>query len=104
MKSLLLLSEVFQVSIDILIKGDVEKMKEQIQTHDIEQFQKLSQVFGILFVSAIVSPIPLVHFLGYVGIAIWVMLYGVTMYVAVRVEKQKKQYDIQTYKEIIAKT
>lgn len=102
--NLLLLSEVFQVSLDILIKGDIEDMKEQIQTVDMEQFDKLSKIFFILFIGVIVLPIPLVHYLNYVGFAIWVILFSTTMYYAIKVEKQKKNYDIQTYKEIIAFT
>lgn len=36
-KSLLLLSEIFEVSLDNLIKGDLEKMKKQINNEDIRQ-------------------------------------------------------------------
>ena len=38
------------------------------------------------------------------GIAIWVVLAVITLYVAFKVEKRKKQFDIQTYREIIAFT
>lgn len=102
--SLVLLSEVFATSIDNLIKGDVEIMKEQINKEDRRQFKKLGNVFFILFALMIISPIPLVHFLWYVGIGIWVTLFAVTMYVAILVEKQKKKYDVQTYREIVAFT
>lgn len=102
--SLILLSEIFNTSIDNLIKGDIEIMKKQVQNEDRKKFGKLSQVFGALFIATIVSPIPLVYFHGYVGIAIWIILIAITMYVAVLVEKKKKQFDIQTYREIIAFT
>ena len=72
--SLVLLSEVFNVSIDNLIKGDVEIMKKQVNEEDKREFEKLSQVFGILFLLAIISPIPLVHFLNFIGIGIWLVL------------------------------
>lgn len=100
--SLVLLSEVFKVSIDNLIKGDVEIMKEQVNAEDKREFEKLSQVFGILFLLVVVSPIPLAHFLNFIGIGIWLVLVGVAFYVAIVVEKKKKQFDIQTYREIIA--
>lgn len=103
-KSLVLLSEVFNVSIDNLIKGDVEIMKEQINAEEKREFEKLSQVFGTLFLLAMILPIPLVHFLNFIGIGIWLILVGVTFYVAILVEKKKKQFDIQTYREIIAFT
>ena len=102
--SLVLLSEVFNVSIDNLIKGDVEIMKEQVNAEDKREFEKLSQVFGILFLLAIISPIPLVHFLNFIGIGIWLVLCGVLFYVAIIIEKKKKQFNIQTYREIIAFT
>ena len=100
--SLVRLSEVFNTSIDNLIKGDVEVMKEQVKNEDRKEFEKLSQVFAVLFLAAMITPIPLAHFLSYAGIAIWVVLMAVTLYVAIKVEKKKKQFDIQTYKEIIA--
>lgn len=100
--SLVLLSEVFNVSIDNLIKGDVEIMKEQVNAEDKRELEKLGQVFGILFLLVVVSPIPLVHFLNFVGIGIWLLLVSVAFYVAILIEKKKKQFDIQTYREIIA--
>lgn len=100
--SLVLLSEVFGVSVDNLIKGDLDVMKEQINSEDVRSFRKLSNVFAVLFFAALLLPIPLVKFLGVTGIVIWVLLYGVTMYFAIKVEKQKKKFDIQTYKEILS--
>ena len=102
--SLVLLSEVFNTSIDNLIKGDVEVMKEQVRSEDKKEFEKLSQVFAIMFFAVMITPIPLAHFLNYFGIAIWVILMAATLYVAIMVEKKKKQFDIQTYREIIAFT
>lgn len=100
--SLLLLSEVFAVSIDQLIKGDIKEMKEQIKAEDREQFKKVSRIFTVLFVAIIVLPVPLIWFLGYAGMGVYAALFVVTMYFAMEVEKKKKQYDIQTYREIIA--
>lgn len=103
-KSLVLLSEVFHVSLDQLIKGDVEMMREQINEEDRAKFEHLSQMFTVMFFVAMVTPIPLVHFLSYVGMGIWFIISGVTMYVAILVEKEKKKFDVQTYREIIAFT
>lgn len=103
-KSLLLLSEVFDVSVDILIKGDVEKMKKQVNAEDKVQFERFSRIFGILMILVIITPLPLIHFLRYVGVVIWIVLMAITMCFAIQLEKQKKQFDIQTYKEIIAFT
>ena len=103
-KSLVLLSEVFEVSLDQLIKGDVEEMKEQISKNDQEQFGRLSIIFTVLFVATIITMVPLVHFLSWVGVGIWVALFGITWYAAILVERKKKKLNIQTYKEIVAFT
>lgn len=102
--SLLRLSEIFHVSIDILIKGDVEKMKEEIRQEDRQKFETDSKIYTMLFAVLIFTPIPLVHYLDYAGIAIWLALLGITMWFAFRIEKEKKTFDIQTYKEIVAFT
>lgn len=103
-KSLVLLSEVFAVSLDQLIKGDVEMMKEQINQTDQKRFGRLSNIFAILFLAVLITPIPLEHFLSYAGIAIWVVIFGAALYTAVLVEREKKKFDVQTYREILAFT
>lgn len=100
--SLVLLSEVFHTSIDNLIKGDIEIMKQEVRSEDKKQFERLSQVFAVMLLTMMITPIPLVHFLSYIGIAIWVVFAAATLYVALLVEKKKKQFNIQTYKEIVA--
>lgn len=103
-KSLVLLSEVFAVSLDQLIKGDVEMMKEQINQTDQKRFGHLSNIFAILFLAVLITPIPLEHFLSYAGIAIWVVIFGAALYTAALVEREKKKFDVQTYREILAFT
>lgn len=102
--SLIRLSEVFNVSLDILIKGDVEKMKKEINEKDIKDFNKMGNILAILFGLLILSPMPLLYFLDYIGVAIWIILAVVSLYVASLAEKKKKEFDIQTYKEIVAFT
>ncbi len=102
--SLLRMSEIFHVSLDILIKGDVEKMKEKISLGDRKAFEKESNIFAALFAAVVLTPVPLVHFLSYAGIGIWVILSAVTFWFAGKVEKSKKAFDIQTYKEIVVFT
>ncbi|MCT4596657.1 MAG: helix-turn-helix domain-containing protein [Vallitalea sp.] len=107
--SLVLLSTLFDVSLDILVKGDLEKMKEeikteQIKTEDIKSFDRDGAIFTVLLMTTVVLVVPLFLYLDFIGIAIWLVLFGITMYYAKRIEKQKKTHDIQTYREIIAFT
>lgn len=103
-KSLLLLSECFGVSLDQLVKGDIREMKEKINVTELEDFQRESMIFAILLIVGAISPIPLVHFLWITGIVIWVVIVTVMMYYAIKIERHKKSLDIQTYKEILAFT
>ena len=50
-KSLVLMSEVFQVSLDNLVKGDLERMKKEIDTQEYAKFQKDSTIFTVLFIA-----------------------------------------------------
>ena len=100
--SLLLLSEIFGTSIDNLIKGDIEIMKEEVNNEDRKEFKKLGNVYYILLLLTIITPVPLTHFLGYIGLGIWIVIAIVTFYFAILVEKKKKQFNIQTYREIVA--
>ena len=57
--SLILLSEVFQTSIDKLIKGDIEIMKEKINEQEIKKLNYYDNIFGVHFAITILSAVPL---------------------------------------------
>lgn len=100
--TLLLLSDVFSVSLDELIKGDVEEMKQEIVEQERAGFQRDSVLFTISAVAAVLSAAPLFIFVETWGFAIWAFILGISGYYCGRVELYKKMYDIQTYKEILA--
>ena len=100
--SLLLLSSVFEISLDQLIKGDIEIMKREINREEVKKFNYLGKLFAILFIASIIAFVPLVVFLKIYGVIIWAILYLITLIIACWVEKIKRNNDIQTYKEIVA--
>ena len=104
LKSLLLLSDLFGISLDELIKGDVNKMKNEINAQEQAAFQKDSTIFTVLFSLVLILPIPLGKLLGPVGFGIWILLVAAGLYYGHRVEKHKKKHNVQTYKEILAFT
>ena len=101
-RSLVLLSNVFCISLDILVKGDLEQMKDEIKAEDIRKFKRDSCIFAIFLAGVIVLPMPLLKYLKEVGIVIWLMWSGVAIWWSLRFEKYKKAHDIHTYKEIVA--
>ena len=100
--SLLALSSIFEISLDQLIKGDIEIMKQEISKEEVRRFDRMGRLFAVLFFASIILFVPLVVFLKIPGILIWAIFYMVTLVVAFRVEKLKKSNDIHTYKEIVA--
>lgn len=100
--SLKLLSNVFDVSLDNLIEGDIELMKSKINEKERSDFFKLSWIYTIELIVMVLSSYPLFKFLKIIGIIIWILIFIITITTAFKLEKLKKKYDIQTYKEIVA--
>lgn len=103
MKSLLLLSSLFNVSLDILVKGDLEEMKKEIKKEEIAKFEKDGKIFSILLIADIILVVPLMKVFGKnMGFLIFILIWLVSMYYASKVEKHKKNNDVKTYKELNA--
>ena len=100
--SLLRLSEIFQVSVDVLLKGDAEVIQRVVKEEEIREFGKMGNLYGILFLLCLLTPVPLVKFFGWWGLGAWIVLAVITFIYALIVEKKKKELDISTYKEIAA--
>lgn len=104
--SLLLLSRLFDVTVDQLIKGDIETMKQEISQEAVDSFNRESRIFAAMCIVSAVTFIPAAA-LGlsrnqWWVLGLWVSLYGLTMYEAFRVEKLKKNHNLHTYREIVA--
>ena len=100
--SLVLLSETFQISLDNLIKGDIEVMKDVIQKEEIEKMNRYGKIYTIMLIATAVSAVPLFMLLGVWALIPWGIIWGISMFFAFMLEKIKKDNDVQTYKEIVA--
>ena len=89
--SLLLLSTLFNISLDQLIKGDLEIMKEEISKKEIQEFNFYGGIFSILLIGTTVTVAPLAYFLGIYGIGITFVLFVITIAMAYKVEGYKKR-------------
>lgn len=104
--SLLILSDLFGVSLDELIKGDVETMKNTIHNKDASALKRAQWcgVIGLILLMAVVTPI-YEHF-GTVGMVIGSLLAGAlavfTFMSFHKMEAIKSEHDIQTQREILA--
>ena len=102
LNSVIRMSELFNITVDELVKGDITKMKEIIKKDDINHFQKESSIFTGFFILMIISAPLLFYFLDNVGIVIWIIISALGMYYGIKVDKLKKKYDISSFKEIEA--
>lgn len=100
--SALLMSSLFQTSLDQLIKGDLELMKEEIRKEDIKTFQIYGNIYTVLLAVSVLSFAPLVYFFYLWGMVVSLVLFIITFIFALKVEKFKKQTDVHTYKEFVA--
>lgn len=102
--SIVLLSEIFEISIDNLIKGDVEQMKKEINSEEVKKLNFYATMMAILILVATILLMPMLKFIGLYGFIPYFVLVGGAMFFAIKVDKIKKDNDIQTYKEIVAFT
>ena len=100
--SLVLLSEIFQISLDKLIKGDIGVMKEVIQKEEIEKMKRYGRIYTIMVIVTVVSAVPLFMWLGVWAFIPWGIIWAISMYFDLKIEKVKKDNDVQSYKEIVA--
>ena len=77
-------------------------MKNKVEENDIKGFKMLSWIFTIEMVIMMLSAYPLIKLVGIVGIGIWILFAIITIVTAFAIERVKKYYNIQTYREIIA--
>lgn len=101
-KSLIMLSNIFNVSLDSFIKEDIKEMRETVEKETIKKFNVMSFIFLAELIMLTISAYPLFSIDGYVGVIIWLCLFAVTLHTTSKIEKFKKNHDIQTYKEILA--
>lgn len=102
--SVLLLSSIFNISLDQLIKGDIEVMKKEISQTEIKKLNQTAFILALLLILTVISIAPLLKFMGLYGFIPWIIIFGVTLHFADKAEKIKKENDISTYKEIVAFT
>ena len=77
-------------------------MKKQVAQDDVRRFKRDTIIFTVLIILTVVSAVPLFLYLELSGIVLWLFIAGVMIYYAMRLNKQKRNNDIQTYREILA--
>ncbi|WP_295070991.1 helix-turn-helix domain-containing protein [Ruminococcus sp.] len=105
-RSLIILADIFGVSLDELIKGDVDTMKETITKNDGRKLKKLEYLALVELLVLMFGVTLLVDRGGEIGRLIGLFLAG-ALTAAIfmtfhKMEQIKKDNDVQTYREVIA--
>lgn len=97
--NLLLMSVLFDVTLDELVKGDVEIMRNELNKKEWNK-RSVQMVVGLLGTTLLIGPS--MHFLGNAGLLIPAACWIFSMYAAFKIEKMKKDSQLKTYSQIIA--
>ena len=92
--SIILLSEVLEVSVDNLIKGDVEQMKIEINSEEVKKMKLYSLMMLILFLLSVGALFPLLKIIGFYALIPCFGLWLGAMIFAIKIEQIKKDLSL----------
>ena len=101
-KSLILLCDIYKISLDELVRGDVELMRKEISknqflgTVSMILFSLVSFMIGLALMSRTVGTLKSIATISTVVLAI------LTLFYSFEAEKMKKKANIRTYGDIVA--
>ncbi len=99
--NLIALSVLFDITLDELVKGDVDTMKKIVNSEHMDKNTK-GMLFFILL--ALIVGVPSITIFGAKGYLPFGILWAISMIFALKIEKEKKKANVKTLKEIIAFT
>lgn len=100
--SLLLLSSLFKVSLDQLIKGDVETMKKEVNEFEVGKLKRYCISYDIFITAMILSVVPCLKWFGWLGMIPVALLFVCSLILNFKIERIKIDNNVFAYKEIIA--
>lgn len=65
-------------------------MEKQVEQDDVRRFKRDTVIFTVLIILTVVSAVPLFLYLELSGIVLWLLIAGVMIYYAMRLNKQKR--------------
>jgi len=99
--NLIALSALFDITLDELVKGDVDTMKKIVNSEHTDKNTKGMRFFILL---ALIVGVPSITIFGAKGYLPFGILWAISMIFALKIEKEKKKANVKTLKEIIAFT
>ncbi|WP_438478815.1 helix-turn-helix domain-containing protein [Streptococcus pluranimalium] len=101
-QSLIMLSQCFKISLDQLIEGDLEKMKQIVKQQDVNAMDYYTKRMLWTMLALVLTVFPVFYYLDWWGLLAYIPLAILGCYYAFQVEKIKDNYDLKTYRQIVA--
>ena len=101
-KSLILLCDIYNISLDELVRGDVKLMQKEISKSQFLGIAGMILVSLILYLIGLAIMARTSGTLKSIAMVTTVVLAILTLYYSFKAEKMKKKANIQTYSEIVA--
>lgn len=97
--NLLMMCNLFNVSLDDLVKGDVKRMEHEEIKKDIDFWTWMMLIWMLL---ACVLIGPLLFYLSWWGVAITYVIFSIGFYSSIRIDKIKYKHGMDNYDRIVA--
>ncbi len=101
LNSLLRLGDVFHVSLDELVKGDIAAMEEEIKKEDTSGFEKENRILLVLLAVIFVLGVVQILWDSVFSILVQVLDIALLIWYAYRVDKLQSKYAVSSCRQII---
>ncbi|WP_165055681.1 MULTISPECIES: helix-turn-helix transcriptional regulator [unclassified Adlercreutzia] len=101
-QSLGLIAGLFGTSIDALAKGDLPMIDARIAEEDVRELKRNAALYGVLLAVSLVVMVVAFAQDNWLALATGALVYALSLYFAFLVERGKRKYEVQTYREIRA--
>ncbi len=77
-------------------------MKQEVNADNVRAMNRDGVIYSILLAAVILLPVPLLKLFSWYGLIPELLLWGIAMYFALRLERIKKANNVLSYREILA--
>lgn len=101
-ESVSLACDLFDVSADALLKGDIMEMGKRVSEEDRGRLREDGWLFAVLLVAGCVGLSFSLARLDWLFVVVSLMAFGAAIFLSTRLERDKEGHDVQTFREVLA--
>lgn len=101
-ESVSLACDLFDVSADALLKGDIMEMGKRVSEEDRRRLREDGWLFAVLLVAGCVGLSFSLARLDWLFVVVSLMAFGAAIFLSTHLERDKEGHDVQTFREVLA--